>query len=304
MDSPLNLPNFFIIGASKAGSTSLNYYLDQHPEIRMSDEKEPGFFQNNELYSKGLQWYSSTFFSGPAYPAMGEATASYLYYTLSAERLKQLPRQNQRFIVMLREPVKRTYSQYWHEVRKHESRYFSEALKDEDDLIKSDRHVIFEHPPKSIYLGRSLYFSHIDNYLKHFRREQLLIIFFENLKRNPDHVFNQIFEFLDIGNHPINTDLIHNYGENPLLQLRINKFKNSPIYRKFLRNVVPETIKAKLRNRKIRVISGKMEGTKEAYPKMRLRDQQFLKDFFKEDIQNLKMILTKKETEILPNWIK
>ena len=207
------LPNFFIIGASKAGSTSLNYYLDQHPDIFMGTNKEPEFFQRDEDYQKGLEWFVHEYFDhAEEGKPIGEASASYLYYTKVAERLRELPKENQRFIVTLRNPVDRAYSQYWHQVRNTEYRDFQTAISDEMKAYDESPELIYNFPPESYYLGRSLYGAHLNNYFSLFPRESFLIIFLEELIENPQSVFSKVCAFLNVEYKEISTEKIHNSG--------------------------------------------------------------------------------------------
>ena len=71
------MPNFFLIGAIKAGTTSLYHYLRQHPHIYIPVIKETNFFSHDTLYKKGIKWYLGTHFrKGAAFPARGEASGT------------------------------------------------------------------------------------------------------------------------------------------------------------------------------------------------------------------------------------
>lgn len=82
------LPNFFILGSAKCGTTALYEVLKHHPEIYFPLAKEPQFFSNDNLYVKGLEYYSKIHFSkSHGYKAVGEATPHYMYYKKVAERI-------------------------------------------------------------------------------------------------------------------------------------------------------------------------------------------------------------------------
>ena len=133
------LPNFFILGSAKCGTTALYEVLKHHPEIYFPLVKEPQFFCNDDLYAKGLNFYSKTYFcKSHGYKAVGEATPHYMYYKKVAERIaKDIPGENQRFILILRDPVKRAYSLYWNMVKEgYENLSFSDAIEAEKERIK------------------------------------------------------------------------------------------------------------------------------------------------------------------------
>src|SRR5689334_14600377 len=100
MRMELKLPNFFIVGAPKAGTTSLYHYLKQHPEVYMSPVKEPNYFSYEETVKQNLyhkekgvgtfEEYSKLFASANGrHKAIGEASVSYLFYASVPEKIKK-----------------------------------------------------------------------------------------------------------------------------------------------------------------------------------------------------------------------
>src|SRR5947208_4822180 len=115
------LPDFLVIGAQRGGTTSLYHYLQAHPCIKLANTKDTHFF--DKKYNKGLTWYRGHFpiWLEKAYAqqvrrqtfVMGEASPSYLFHPHVPKRVKQaLP--HVKLIVLLRNPVDRAYSQYYH----------------------------------------------------------------------------------------------------------------------------------------------------------------------------------------------
>ena len=125
----MTLPNFLILGAQKAGTTSLFDYLGQHPEVYPSPIKETHFFDHGgvrQTYAgpvripgpkiKSLEEYEGLFDGVRDEKAVGEATPTYLYLPGVAERIRHhVP--EARLIAILRDPVERAYSGYQHAVR-------------------------------------------------------------------------------------------------------------------------------------------------------------------------------------------
>ena len=104
------LPNYLIIGAPKCGTTSLAAWLDEHPQVYMVPEKELHFFSG--YWEQGLDWYEQCFVPNGK-PLVGEASPSYLENPVARERIASvLP--GAKLIAMMRNPVDRAYSQYWH----------------------------------------------------------------------------------------------------------------------------------------------------------------------------------------------
>lgn len=193
-------PNLFILGAAKAGTTTLHDCLAAHPEIYMTRVKEPQFFSHDDVYSRGIDWYRDEFFAGSAaYRVRGESTPHYLFYEKAAQRIaKDLPTSALRFIVMVREPVARAYSLYWNMVAEGmEDLSFEQALAAEDER---SRDVALQHEGAvSVqYVQSSLYARQIKTYLKYFGREQFHVVVLEDFKQAPERVLDEICAFLGV----------------------------------------------------------------------------------------------------------
>ena len=115
------LPNFIIVGAPKAGTTSLYHYLSEHPQVFMSDPKEVNFFSKEEIEAQGLYYqdfkakdlnsYEKLFNEGIGKKAVGEGSVSYLFYPDTPAKIKaSIP--EVKIIILLRNPVERGYSHY------------------------------------------------------------------------------------------------------------------------------------------------------------------------------------------------
>ena len=84
------LPNFFVVGAQKAGTTSLHHYLAKHPNICLPKQKETKFFVDDSLYDKGIEYYESNYFSNcGAKTVVGEVDPDYMYFPIAVERIKR-----------------------------------------------------------------------------------------------------------------------------------------------------------------------------------------------------------------------
>lgn len=180
-----NLPGFVIIGAMKAGTTSLFRWLGEHPETLLPRTKEPDFFGDDQNWMRGLSWYADLFEDAPSPRLGGEASVSYSDPTrslIAASRMASvLP--DARLIFVARDPVARLRSHYQHEVlRGRERRAFTIALGD----------------PGSIYVTRSLYFSCLEPYILRFPRSQIHIVRFEDLFGPTDDAWSRLLTYLDL----------------------------------------------------------------------------------------------------------
>ncbi len=194
------LPNFIIGGTSAAGTSFLTSILLQHEDVYLPREMrpEPHFFYYSHKYEKGLDWYSSKWFSQwSGQKAIGDRSSSYLYDEKSADRIKtHLP--NAKLIFVLRNPSERAWANYRYTVLSGlDPLTFEEALENEDKRIKEAEGIWSEVQPHD-YTGRSFYGKQIDYYLKKFDREQILILSSENLRDDTRNQVLKITNFLDI----------------------------------------------------------------------------------------------------------
>lgn len=177
------LPNLVILGAMKCGTSSLRFYLDAHPEIAMA----PGglnFFLEEYNWSKGIDWYSAQF-SGSE-KIHGDCSPRYTNYPLNpggAERMAKVIA-GAHLIYLVRDPIERIVSHYRHYVVEGlEDRPFAAALAD------------FDRNP---YLCRSLYHAQLEQYLAHYPRTQLLVLFHEDLRDRRRATLQRVFRFLEV----------------------------------------------------------------------------------------------------------
>lgn len=179
------LPNFLVIGAQKSGTTSLCSLLGQHPEVFMSDPKEPHFFSSQAQYSEGVESYERYFSSAEPAKAVGEGSTSYaarcLHPQVSERVAKHLP--HAKLIYIVRHPVARARSAWLHYLREGRDLplQFETALRSMEQL-----------------LGLGRYMENIDAYRRFFADEQILVLFFEEFVAAPDTALERCFEFLGV----------------------------------------------------------------------------------------------------------
>ncbi|BAI88951.1 tetratricopeptide repeat protein [Arthrospira platensis NCB002] len=201
-------PNFIIIGAQKAGTTSLYEYLCHHPQVIPNLHKEVDFFIWQ--YYRGLDWYLAHF---PPIPPggeflTGEASPSYIVDSKVCDRLYQaFPKV--KLIVTLRNPVDRAFSQYqdhrnW---MGQEKRTLQQAMIDEIAILDT-----IDDPTLAGrkfwgcqygYLLRGMYVYFLEKWMQKFPPEQLLIISSEQLYTQPQNTLKQVFEFLGLPDHQL-----------------------------------------------------------------------------------------------------
>jgi hypothetical protein len=179
-----NFPDFIIIGAARAGTTSLHHYLNTHPEISMSAVKELGFFVREGNWDKGVDWYKSQF-TGNA-KIYGEATpryAAFPVYTGVPECIHSLV-PHVKLIYVTRDPLQRAISHFglFHSLRGQKA-YF--------DVAAADLY-------QSYYVVCSLYHLQIQRYLEYFPLSRMFLLTLEELQARPRQTMRAMFRFLGV----------------------------------------------------------------------------------------------------------
>ena len=209
----MHKPNFFIVGAPRSGTTSMYIYLKQHPEIYVSVDKEPHFFDNNNL--RGEEFYRRLFplrmhvrarerRSGRR-AATGEATTYYLSHPAVPARVRaMLP--DVRLIAILRDPVDRAYSHYQLSVREGgEPLSFEEALAAEPERLAGEEERLLSDPAYRgvahrfhSYRSRGRYVDQLRRWWAEFPRDQLLVLRSEDMFAEPRAVYDTLVRFLGL----------------------------------------------------------------------------------------------------------
>jgi hypothetical protein len=192
-DRQTPLPNFLIIGAMRSGTSSLAYYLRDHPQVFMARNKELHFF--TDRFDNGLDWYRYQFGGGDGHAVVGEATPTYMYDPVAVERMAAvLP--VAKLVAVLRNPVDRAYSHYWHQVEKgRETASFAEAVAAEPDRIAGREG--WERRAWA-YVDKGRYRRQLDCVCSFYPRDAIHVILFEDLRDRPDATFASVCEFLGV----------------------------------------------------------------------------------------------------------
>ena len=183
------LPDFLIVVAAKSGTSSLFSYLCAHPALFGSTPKEPCFFDPEVNLDRGLGWYRGLFADAEPWQLCGEASTNYTRFPQVQgvpERIKAtLP--DAKLIYLMRHPVERAYSHYVHAFTKEE--YPREPFDLSFEAFSAAYPRCLDGSDYALQLGR---------YFEHFPREQVLLLFYEDLERDPGALCREVFEFLGV----------------------------------------------------------------------------------------------------------
>lgn len=204
----MSLPTFVIPGAQKCGTSSLAATLRRHPEVFVTAEKELHYFDRDDR--EGLDSYAEHFTPGPQHRTWGEATPAYLYDAEARRRMcEALP--ETRMIVILRDPVKRAYSHFWHSRRISMERLdFEAAIEAEPERLARGNPQAWRH--KS-YVDRGHYIEQLEALTALHDPDLVHVMLFEDLTGDRVPALRRVFEFLGVDTGPAET--IEEQWKNP-----------------------------------------------------------------------------------------
>lgn len=245
----MTMPNFLVIGAAKAGTTSLYRYLRQHPAIYMSPHKEPRFFalEGKTIDFQGpgdltrfnfvtdIDSYRKLFTGVVNERAVGEVSPWYLYVSQSPERIKHyIP--DVRLIAILRDPVDRAYSNFLHSVREQLEPLddFAAAMEAEAGRIRDNWSYRWHYKQKGFYCPQ------LKRYFEMFSKDQIRVYLYDDFTSDPVSMLKDIYHFLEVDEYfEVDTTQRFNVAgvpKNKLLDRSLNRPSN---LRALARTMIP-----------------------------------------------------------------
>ena len=286
-------PNFFIVGSMKSGTSTLHSILSLHPDVFMSEPKEPSFFVCHEdlkrlwpemakqKYSFDETSYLELFRNAGDSRIVGESSSNYTKLPHApgvAKRISEFS-PGAKILYVIRNPVGRTISHYWHAVKREgETRSIDEA-------IKSD----------PIYLDVSNYARQIQEYMNYFEKDNIRVITLEEYSKSPADTMKGIFNWLGIDDNvvPDNLGLRNHVTPKTVRRQRklgfLNRINFRPVYN-YIRPVIPRSVRKAGRNILLPGVDRDSVETKEVID--------FIMRIQKEQITNLREILGRD----FPEW--
>ena len=285
--------DFFIVGAPKAGTTSLYHYLNEHLEVEMSSQKEPDYFSDDALQEQGLYYGKNridtldkynNLFVNPQAKLRGEGSVSYFFYDDVPNKIKKY-NPDSKIIIMLRNPIDRAFSHYLMDYRLG---LVSESF---EDIVKKKSNHKCANLFYQQYIQVGEYSNQLKRYLNVFNSENILLIDYEDFKKDVAGVVNKTYLFLGVNDDfQPNLNKKHNTYSMP---------KNRII--RYIYSFVP------LRNLLISIFSKEMIKSTRNFlfksdkkPIMQVETRLFLKKHFEKDVNELSELLNKDYTK----WIK
>ena len=292
----MSLPNFMCIGAAKSGTTTLYDILRQHPDIFIPSYKEPHFFDSPIVFERGVDWYENTYFRNVKNrKCIGDFTPSYLFEAKAPQRILKSLGKDVKFIIILRNPIDRAYSQYLHSVRdEREDLSFQMALKKESKRIKNyQEDTDYLLKLRISYFSQGLYGEMIENYLNIFSKDQFLFILFEEeLIRNTRETIRKVLNFLEIDSEfSLNVNIKSNIASKVKYKWVMRFMQKSGFWRSIIRKLI---FSLKWRQ----IIKNKIHraNTSSFTPEPLSKDirKEMYNNYFLDDIKKLESILGRK----------
>jgi len=285
--------NFFIVGAPKAGTTSLYHYLNEHPQVEMSSQKEPDYFSDKAIHEQGMYYGKNRVNTLDKYESLfvhkesvvyGEGSVSYLFYDNVAEDIKKY-NSNAKIIIMLRNPIDRAFSHYLMDYRLG---LVSDSF---EDIINKKSNHKNAHLFYQQYIEVSEYTKQIQRYFDNFNEANILIIDYDNFKRDVAGTVNEVYHFLNISTEFV-ADVKTKYNTFILPKNKgIRLIYSFVILRKILTFIFPKLL--------IKIIRGFLFKT-DKKPELLKKTRNQLKQFFSDDVRKLSEVLT----QDFSKWIK
>jgi hypothetical protein len=304
------IPDFLIIGAGKSGTTSLDKYLNQHPEIFIPKVKEPNFYGYEQtkiedfkgdiaeiLHFKGsvtsFTDYIALFKDAAPDQVKGETSNTYMYHPGAPERIK-FYNPDMKLIAILRQPAGRLYSRYLHLARENRT-----PTKDFADC--KDKNSIWWK--RNDLINEGFYYKNLQPYFRLFPKENIRVYLYEELNEKPDQVLRDIYTFLGV-NPDFKGDVSVRYNESGIIK---NKFLDSiygqkGILTRLTKLVLPKGGVQKLKNSTaVQRVVNSLRGKNLAKPKMDPEIRKWLThEVYGADIKNLQTLIGKD----LSHWLK
>lgn len=268
--------DFIVIGAQKAGTTSLFHYLRAHPQIHIPFVKEVCFFSRERGFNKGKSWYLNQFADATPKQIVGEASPQYMMNPAVPARIHALfP--DIKLIAVLRNPIDRAYSSYRMTVRLGAEKH-------------SAQEALQRLPPPNLdqpltpldYIGMGLYGKILEGYLKYFPLEQIRLVFTEELAVRPEKVLHDLYGFIgvDTGFTPGNIHHVYHRGGK-------QKYRGLQPVKRFL-NMLEKSMPRRYRGWTFLFDQWNTKPNQGADLPIELRNQ--LADYYKADVAHLEQL--------------
>lgn len=249
MSTPQGFPSFFVVGAQKAGTTSLHSWLSQQPDVCLPKFKETQFFSNHEIYARGIDWYLRQFPKGKAGAIVGEVCPDYMFSKEAARRIYDWT-PAPKLVFIFRHPIARAFSHYLMTRRMgYETLPFDQALLRESERLASGEWRAYM---TYSYMARGQYTVQVEHFRQVFPQASFLYMRFDDLTdpgEKGQGTYRRVCEFIGVRSSPLIAD--RDQADNVASEPR-NRWLSDFLYKphrlkRFLGRCIPgQTIKQRI----------------------------------------------------------
>lgn len=286
------IPSAYIVGAQKSGSTALYHWLSQHPEIYANPAvKDFPFFSDDSLYLKGVKELTKFYKKVNHHKVILGGEANLMYIEKAASRLQSI-NADIKLIMILREPVSRCFSAWRYATERGlETRSFKASIEDE---LNGYQYLDEWDAKQRDYLVHGLYARQLNNIYQYFPKNNVKVIFYEDLIQKPNGFLSDIFDFLSVDTTFIPTFSVKNKTLGGTKFAFLNRF----LYKKrSINGIFVNTLRAilsvelRMRIREFLVSMNRKEAVK---VELDLSTKQTIKEYYQVDTDELEKLLDKK----------
>ncbi|MBT8303331.1 MAG: sulfotransferase domain-containing protein [Bacteroidia bacterium] len=300
-------PNTFLIGVQKAGTSSLYNWISQHPDVcGPLSMKDIPFFIDDKMFVKGEEFLDRTYrhyYNNERLVLNGSAHSVFFPYAI--KRIKEFDPKS-KLILILRDPVERAISSYNFSVNRNfdEDDILTSIHKEDQRLNGDDLKMVME----TTYINHGYYSKQIKNLFEIVKKEDVLILFYDDLKNNPEHLMSETYSFLGLDDtFKPDFKLLNKTGTIRFKMLNRIIFNNSKwksfIMKYFLNHLMPYDFKYRFKLF-LKKITNKESSTKTTNSTINVKNDAELKkhlfDFFVDEIIELEQLINKD----LSSWKK
>lgn len=293
----MRVPDVYIVGAQKSGTTTLFEWISQHPDVYSHPHaKDFPFFSSDQAYTEGSRQFEKLVESADVGQLALGADVNSMYTAKGPERMRNcLP--NAKLIVVLRDPVQRAYSSYcFAHQRSLDTRTFEEAIGEETNGIRYEH----DYALQTDYLKHGHYHAQLTRLLRYFPNEKVKVVVFENLRDHPALVLTDIFRFLNVDDFEPDYRLKNETkggSRSKMLAKLAHQTPRSSALSGIVRTLVPFSVRTSIRL-KIGEFN-KIASEKPIFPS-NLRRQ--MEEYYVSELLGVEALLGRTLTEWRENW--
>ena len=305
VDGMNRVPDFYIVGGPKCGTTALFEYLNQHPQIFMPNRKEINYFGKDlqfKNYNMDFDYYCSLFSNASKTQVIGEASVWSLYSKKAAKEIFKV-NPDSKIIIILRDPTKLIYSLYYELLHTgdEDAKSFEDALSLESQRTNGEcipKRAFAIHSTR--YRDIATFSKQVKRYLDVFGEERVKILIQEEMNDNTMQTVKDVYSFLQVNEQFIPNIKKHNINKTVRFRWLRNLVHRPPIFiRKIARFIIRNRSGREVLTSFMVLLNKKVNTRYSERPKINKPTDKMLRSYFKRDIEKLEKLINKD----LSHWL-